>query len=109
MKDFRPLNAEEQKIIREAQKLLGHSAEIPCTGCHYCTSGCPKQIPIPEIFAAANLHLGNGQTAQAREQYMEIPEGHRASDCVGCRQCERSCPQHLKVTDCLRQCEEMFS
>ena len=35
MKNFQPLNAEEQKIIREAQKILGNSAEIPCTACHY--------------------------------------------------------------------------
>ena len=108
MKDFQPLNEEEQKIIRQAQKLLGNSAEIPCTACHYCTDGCPKQIPIPDIFAAANLQLGNGQTAQAKEQYGRIPEGSRASDCVACRQCERSCPQHLTIVDYLKQCGEML-
>ncbi len=108
MKNFQPLNAEEQKIIREAQKILGNSAEIPCTACHYCTDGCPNQIPIPDIFAAANLQFGNGQTAQAKERYAAIPEGHRASDCIGCKQCERACPQHLKITDFLKQCAEML-
>ncbi len=108
MKNFKPLNEEEQKIIREAQKILRRSAEIPCTACHYCTDGCPKQIPIPDIFAAANLQLGNGQTAQAKERYSAITEGHRASDCIGCKQCENACPQHLKITEFLKQCAEML-
>ena len=108
MKNFQPLNETEQEIIRKAQKILGNSAEIPCTACYYCTDGCPKQIPIPDIFAAANLQFGNGQTAQAKERYAKISEGHRATDCVECRQCERACPQHLKIVNYLKQCAEML-
>ena len=109
MKDFKPLNEDEQSIIREAQRILGHSSTIPCTACHYCTDGCPKQIPIPDIFAAANLQLGNGQMAQAKEAYAAVAgEGHRASDCVGCRQCEGACPQHLPITQYLAQCARML-
>ena len=66
-------------------------------------SSAPQQIP-----AAANLQLGNGQTAQAKERYAAIPEGHRAADCIECRQCEGACPQHLKITDYLKQCAEML-
>lgn len=108
MKNFQALNEEEQKIIRQAQKILGSPAEIPCTACHYCTDGCPKQIQIPDIFAAANLQIGNGQATQAKERYASISEGHRATDCIGCKQCERACPQHLKITDYLKQCSEIF-
>lgn len=108
MKDFQPLNEEEQRLIRQAQRILGNSAEIPCTACHYCTDGCPKQIPIPDIFSAANLQLGNGQTAQARERYESISREHRADHCIGCGQCEHACPQHLKIIDYLKQCKELF-
>ena len=109
MKDFQPLNEDEQGIIRQAQRILGHSAAIPCTACHYCTDGCPRQIPIPDIFAAANKQLGNGQMAQARERYAAVTsEGHRASDCIGCKQCERACPQHLPITKYLGQCAGML-
>ena len=48
MKDFKPLNAEEQTAIRKAQELMNGIKSIPCTACHYCTAGCPKKIPIPE-------------------------------------------------------------
>lgn len=105
MKDFQPLNDDEQKVIQEAQRLLGHSQTIACTACHYCTKGCPKQIPIPEIFAAMNKYLGNGQLSQAKEDYQKVTTpGHLASDCISCHQCERACPQHLKITDLLKDC-----
>ena len=102
MKDFKPLNEEEQKIIQEAQRILGHSSTIPCTACHYCVEGCPKQIRIPEIFSAMNKQLGNGQKEEALKAYKEVTgEGHKASDCIKCRQCEKACPQHLPITDYL--------
>lgn len=109
MKDFQPLNDKEQEIIRKAQQILGHSATIPCTACHYCTGGCSKQIPIPEIFAAANRQLGNGQMAAAKEAYRQAAEGHGTpADCIHCRQCERACPQHLPITDLLEKCRKML-
>ena len=103
MKDFKPLDAREQEIIRQAQRLLGKSSTIPCTACRYCTKGCPKGIPIPDVFDAMNRQLGNGQMAEAIEAYRQAAaEGHRASDCIGCKQCERACPQHLPIVEHLK-------
>ena len=109
MRDFRPLNGEEMKIIQEAQRIMGNSSAIPCTACSYCTKGCPQEIRIPEIFAAANLQLANGQILPARDAYAKAaPEGHRPADCIECRQCERACPQHLPITDYLKQAENLL-
>ena len=109
MKDFQPLNEEEQEIIRKAQVIMGKSSTIPCTSCHYCTDGCPKEIRIPDIFQAMNKQLGNGQMEEARAAYqVAAPEGHRASDCIGCKQCEEACPQHLPITEHLKQAVEML-
>ncbi len=109
MKDFRPLDPAEQEAIRQAQRILGRSSAIPCTGCRYCEKGCPQQIPIPEIFAAMNRRLGSGDLPGARESYfLAAPEGRRATDCIVCRQCEEACPQHLPVTDLLKQAADMF-
>lgn len=105
MKNFQPLNEDEQKIIQEAQRIMGHSATIPCTACHYCTAGCPQNIPIPEIFSAMNKRLGNGQMAEAAADYQRATSyAGKASTCIGCGQCERACPQHLKIIDHLRKC-----
>ena len=109
MKDFKPLDESEQAAIREAQRILGNAAAIPCTACRYCVEGCPQQIRIPDIFAAMNKQLANGQMAAAREDYLRVaPEGHRASDCVECRQCEGACPQHLPITEHLKKAAAMF-
>ena len=65
------------------------------------------QIPIPEIFAAMNKQLGNGQYDAAAADYEKVTsKGHRASDCIKCKQCENACPQHIKITECLEQCAE---
>ena len=109
MSDFQPLNDAEQKVIQQAQHILGNSAAIACTGCHYCTAGCPKKIAIPEIFAAANKQLANGQKAEAAAAYAAATaEGGKASACIHCKQCERICPQHLPITDLLGRCAAMF-
>lgn len=109
MKDFKPLNEEEQKIIQKAQRILGHSATIPCTACRYCVEGCPKKIVIPDVFAAMNKQIGNGLTAEAKDAYEEaVSAGGRASDCISCKKCEQACPQHLPITEHLKQAVSMF-
>ena len=109
MKDFRPLDGEEQKIIQQAQRIMGNSSTVPCTACRYCTEGCTMQINIPEIFKAMNLQLGMGQMEEAKKAYaLAAQAGHMASDCIGCGQCESACPQHIKITDELRRAKEMF-
>ena len=109
MKNFQPLNEDEQKAIHQAQRILGSSSTVPCTACRYCTEGCPRQIQIPDIFAAMNKHLGNGQIEEAKKSYFKAAaEGHRASDCIECHQCEGACPQHIQITECLKQARAMF-
>ena len=109
MKAFRPLDEREQAIIRQAQRLLGKSSTIPCTACRYCTKGCPKEIPIPEIFEAMNRQLGNGQMSDAIQAYAQaVSDGHRASDCIACGQCEQACPQHLPVIEHLKAGAKML-
>ena len=109
MKDFKPLNDEEQKIIQEAQEILKSFSAIPCTACHYCTAGCPKKLAIPDIFAAANKKLGNGMAPRDAKPYSEAAsEGRRASDCIRCGQCERLCPQKIEIIDSLARCADMF-
>ena len=109
MKDFKPLNAQEQGAIRKAQELMNGIKSIPCTACHYCTAGCPKKIPIPEIFAARNRQLVWGQLEEGRQQYSKAVESAgKASDCISCGQCERACPQQLDVIKRLKDCTAQF-
>lgn len=109
MKQFRPLNAKEQAAIRKAQEVINGVKSIPCTGCHYCTAGCPKQIPIPEIFAARNKQLVWGQLEEGKAEYAAaVADRGTASDCIACGQCEKACPQQIPVIDRLKDCAAVF-
>ena len=111
MTKFKPLTATEQAVITRVQQALNDIETIPCTACHYCTGGCPKRIPIPEIFAARNKHLRELKVSGAKRDYNKVINGvGKASDCVRCGQCEGVCPQQLKIiellTDCVKHLEQ---
>ena len=109
MKNFQPLDEVERTAIQKAQEAINGVKSIPCTACHYCTAGCPKRIPIPEIFAARNKQLLWGQMEEGRTDYAQAAEnGGRASDCIACGQCVRACPQQLTVIDYLKDCAVQF-
>ena len=107
MREFRPLDESERELIRKIAEILGRSSRIPCTACRYCTKGCPKEIPIPDIFAAMNTHLDSGQLNAAKEAYRAIgAAGNDASACIACGQCESVCPQHIEIIAKLKECAE---
>ena len=108
MKDFKPLNEDEQAVIRKAQDALNAVKTIPCTGCRYCVEGCPMNIPIPDIFAVANRQYNNEGFRQVREYGIATIGKGKASECVQCGQCEGACPQHLGIIDYLKQCAKRF-
>ena len=107
MADFRPMSEQDLAVIRQAQEALNRDRSIPCTACHYCTEGCPMNIPIPEIFTVANRRKGSPHFRTVRE-YTIVTQGRgHAADCVQCGQCEKACPQHLPIISLLKQCREM--
>ena len=101
MKDFKPLSEEEKAVVERARKMLKSIDRIGCTACHYCTGGCPVGMHIPEIFSVMNVYKMYGDLDTARSDYSWRPGGPRASECVGCGQCETACPQHLPIVSLL--------
>lgn len=111
MEDFVPLNSQEQQMVLQAAEMIRKSTAIACTSCRYCVEGCPKNIAIPEYFALYNgekLELNKGSNMQ-KIYYEHYTLAHgKASDCIGCKKCEKSCPQHLPVIKYLKQVAECF-
>lgn len=111
MGTFRPLDEGEKKTIAKAQEALASVKSIPCTACHYCTEGCPEQIPIPDIFSARNKELIWNQAAAAKADYERVTAAEgagKASDCIQCGQCEAACPQHIDIIDQLAECAKAY-
>ena len=108
MKDFHPLSDAERDVIAQAQRLLSDDQIVPCTACHYCTAGCPMNIPIPEIFAVKNRQRGNAEFRGRREYTIATTGKGKASDCVACGQCEGACPQQIDVITQLIECRLQF-
>ena len=102
MQDFRPLTAQETALTHQAADLINGKITVPCTGCSYCTEGCPQSIPIPKYFSLYNEdmreHLSEkgGTASESLYEKLACSFG-RASDCIACGQCESVCPQHLPI------------
>lgn len=108
MKAFKPLSEAERAVILRVQSALNEDKSIPCTACHYCTDGCPMNIPIPEIFSVANRQRGNEAFRGRREYTIATTNKGKASDCIGCGQCVNACPQQIDVITRLKACAEQF-
>ncbi len=94
MENFKPLTDDEMELCKMAGKMISGDIKIPCTGCSYCTEGCPLDIAIPKLFALYNEDGTDYEGA--------CGTGSKASECVECGQCEGICPQHLPVTSYLK-------
>ena len=109
MADFKPLSEDEKKVIKQAQDILDGIDSIPCTSCHYCTDGCPMQIPIPEIFSARNKQLIWEQKEAGQADYDKaVSNKGMASACIQCGQCKGVCPQHIDIINRLQDCAAAF-
>ena len=112
MADFQPLSAQEQALVKKAVDAINSTIAIPCTGCSYCTEGCPQRIAIPKYFSLYNADLQEIKEKSWRPQgeyYTRLTMNFgKASDCLECGQCEQVCPQHLPIIRHLKDVAARF-
>ena len=113
MEDFVPLTEEERGLCFKVAEAVNSQIAIPCTGCSYCTEGCPQQIAIPQYFSLYNEDMREdleqkGWTVNYTNYNAVAQNAGKASDCVECGQCEGVCPQHLSIIKLLKDVAEHF-
>lgn len=109
MSAFEPLTDEETRVLKSVAEIICKAVAIPCTGCSYCTAGCPARIPIPQYFSLFNEHKRDGWQVNAEDRYRAMLKTYApAKACVSCGNCQQSCPQKLQIPELLKQVSDQF-
>ncbi len=110
MRPFEPLGEEDLSVLRSVRDILSREKVIPCTGCRYCVSHCPKNIPIPDFFGMYNDRKRSPEDSWKIDPVFRDTANRYGSpsDCILCRNCERHCPQHIKIPDELGKVRQLF-
>ena len=103
-----PLSTEEfNTLVRYADEET-RKGGLPCTACHYCTSHCPQELPIPELIDLYNEHKITGGGFIAPMAVGSMPKENRPANCIGCRRCEQVCPQRIKISEMMKDFTAMI-
>lgn len=103
-----PLSREEFDALVAYVDRETAAAGLPCTACHYCTSHCPKELPIPELIALYNEHKAAGGGFIAPMAVGSMPPEKRPANCVGCGSCEQVCPQRIEISRMMAEFSAMI-
>ncbi len=103
-----PLNEEEfDRLVKDMDEET-EKGGIPCTACHYCTSHCTQELPIPELIALYNEHKITGGGFIAPMAVSSMPEEKRPANCAACGKCEEVCPQQIKISEVMKDFTAMI-
>ena len=97
-----PLTREEWNELVTLAEGMYKKSSLPCTACRYCTSHCPKGLDIPELIKLYNEHRFTGGGFIAPMALGALPKDKWPSACVGCRSCEKVCPQQIKISEMMK-------
>ena len=99
-----PLNEDENALLNEvADSMLNL---VPCTGCRYCTEGCPMELEIPKIIAAYNGVKNGDHMARYNPDSADPSMDPRR--CIGCGACVAICPQGIQIPEIMEKFAELL-
>lgn len=103
----KPLNEQEMELILDIADDMIRRTTVPCTGCHYCVSHCPKQLDIPHLLKLYNEAMVAGSGVFIASMALaSLDADKQPESCIGCRSCEKVCPQTIHIPDELKKFSE---
>ena len=100
----KPLNDAEKGTLLSLAADMTRRTALPCTACRYCTTHCPKGLNIPWLLELYNEHKFTGSSGFiAPMALMSLPAEKKPSACIGCRSCEKVCPQQIKISEAMKE------
>jgi predicted aldo/keto reductase-like oxidoreductase len=91
-----PLSDGEQEQLRRAVDAM--ASLVPCTGCRYCTEGCPQGLDIPRLIS-----MYNEQGFAKSFSPGGLTPREQPAACLNCGACSGICPQGIDVPGVLKQ------
>ncbi len=95
------LTEKELEIYDKVIDVFNKLYKVDCTGCNYCMP-CPCNVNIPGCFSAYNYSYVLGRVSgyvhyTIGTKILTDDVNYAASNCVGCKLCEKKCPQNIKI------------
>ena len=103
----KPLNEKEMELILSVADDMIAKTTIPCTGCHYCVSHCPKKLDIPFLLKLYNEAVVAGSGDFIAPMGLSSVEADKQPECcIGCHSCAKVCPQTIQIPEALHRFAE---
>lgn len=100
----KPLDEAEMKLILSIADEMISKTTVPCTGCHYCVSKCPKELDIPFLLKQYNEAMVSGSgDFIAPMALSSVAADKQPECCINCHSCEKVCPQTIKIPEELKK------
>lgn len=98
----KPLNDEEMAVILGIADDMVRKTTVPCTGCRYCVTHCPKKLNIPFLLKLYNEAAVAGSGMFIAPMGLSSVEADKQPECcISCHSCEKVCPQTIQIPDAL--------
>lgn len=96
----KPLNDEEMNLILQIADDMIRKTTVPCTGCHYCVTKCPKKLDIPFLLKLYNEAMVSGSgDFIAPMALASVAPDKQPECCINCHSCEKVCPQTIHIPE----------
>ena len=106
-----PLSDIESEDINVMLGQIKGLEDLYCTGCGYCMP-CPNKVDIPTNLLILNYIRVYGSQKNFKDGNIQlyhqrlVPSGEAAEFCVECGECLDKCPQHIEISERMKEVAE---